>query len=94
MEQFAKQNSLIMKERILTGWTFIRGLYLVMGILVIIQSAKQQQWFGVLFGCYFASMGLFSFGCATGNCFGGNCAVEPKQNSTIQVVDFEEKNAN
>lgn len=83
-----------MKERILTHWTFIRGLYLVMGILVIIQSAKQQQWFGVLFGCYFASMGLFAFGCAAGNCFGGSCAVEPKQNSTIQVVDFEEKNAN
>lgn len=81
-----------MKERILTGWTFTRGLYLLMGILVIIQSAMQQQWFGVLFGGYFASMGLFAFGCASGNCFGGNCATEPQQktNTTIQDVAFEE----
>lgn len=35
-----------MKKRILTNWTFTRGLYLVMGIFVIIQSAIQQQWFG------------------------------------------------
>ena len=81
-----------MKERILTGWTFTRGLYLIMGILVIIQSAMQQQWFGVLFGGYFASMGLFAFGCAAGKCLGGNCAVETQQktNTTIQDVDFEE----
>lgn len=81
-----------MKERILTGWTFTRGLYLLMGILVIIQSAMQQQWFGVLFGGYFASMGLFAFGCASGNCFDSSCVTEPKQksNTTIQDVAFEE----
>jgi hypothetical protein len=62
-----------------------------MGIAVIIQSVMSQQWFGVAFGGYFASMGLFAFGCAAGNCFGGNCAVEPKQETTtIQDVDFEE----
>lgn len=81
-----------MKERILTGLTFTRGFYLVMGVLIIIQSIMQQQWFGVLIGGYFASMGLFAFGCAAGNCFGRNCAVEPKYktNKTIQNVDFEE----
>jgi len=35
-------------------------------------------------------MGLLAFGCAAGNCFGGNCAVEPKQKSIIQDVEFEE----
>jgi len=81
-----------MKERILTNWTFMRALYLVMGVAVIVQSVMSQQWFGVVFGGYFASMGLFAFGCAAGNCFGGNCATEPKQQSTsaIQDVDFEE----
>jgi hypothetical protein len=41
-------------------------------------------------------MGLFVFGCAAGNCFGGNCEVEPKQktNSAIQDVDFEEVKTN
>jgi hypothetical protein len=84
-----------MKERILTNWTFARALYLIMGIAVIIQSVMSQQWFGVAFGGYFAAMGLFAFGCAAGNCFGGNCSTEPKQKSTttIQDVDFEEVKA-
>lgn len=81
-----------MKERILTNWTFMRALYLLMGIAVIVQAVMSQQWFGILIGGYFASMGLFAFGCAAGNCYGGNCATEPQQkpNTTIQDVEFEE----
>jgi hypothetical protein len=81
-----------MKERILTNWTFTRALYLIIGIAVIVQSVMSQQWFGVALGGYFASMGLFAFGCAAGNCFGGNCATEPQQKSktSIQDVQFEE----
>ncbi|MBU2018909.1 MAG: hypothetical protein KJ941_04615 [Bacteroidetes bacterium] len=79
-----------MKERILTNWTLARALYLGMGIVVIIQSVMSQLWFGAVIGGYFASMGLFAFGCAAGNCFGGNCAVEPKQKPIIQEVDFDE----
>lgn len=81
-----------MKERILTNWTFMRALYLLMGIAVIVQAVMSQQWFGVLIGGYFASMGLFAFGCAAGNCYSGNCAMEQKQklNTTIQDVEFEE----
>jgi Flp pilus assembly protein protease CpaA len=76
-----------MKQRILSNWTFTRAMFLVMGILVIIQSAMIFQWFGVAFGAYFASMGLFAFGCAA-----GNCATEPllKSNTTIEDVEFEE----
>jgi hypothetical protein len=76
-----------MKDRILTNWTFTRALYVFMGIAVIVQSAMSKQWFGVAFGGYFASMGLFAFGCAA-----GNCAREPQQksNSAIQDVEFEE----
>jgi hypothetical protein len=81
-----------MKERILSNWTFTRALYLVIGFVVILQSVISQQWFGIAFGSYFASMGLFAFGCAAGNCYGGNCATEPQQksNTTIQDVEFEE----
>ena len=73
-----------MKERILTGWTFARVLYLVIGTFLIIQSAMDKQWIGVLVGSYFASMGVFAFGCASGNCYGGNCAVEPKKNDEVE----------
>lgn len=84
-----------MKERIITNWTFTRGLYLLIGVSVIIESAVQQQWFGVLFGGYFASMGLFAFGCAAGNCGSGPSATAPRQqtNTTIQDVEFEEVKA-
>ncbi len=76
-----------MKVRILTNWTFTRALYLLIGIAVIVQSVMSQQWFGVAFGAYFASMGLFAFGCAAGNCATGP---QQKQNTTIQDVEFEE----
>ena len=79
-----------MKERIVSNWTFKRAIYLIMGGFLIAQSIMSEQWFGVAFGSYCAAMGLFAFGCASGNCLGGNCAVDPKQNATIQEVDFEE----
>lgn len=57
-----------MKERILTGWTIQRGLYVVIGGFMIVQSIMDRQWFAIVFGAYFAAMGIFAFGCAGGNC--------------------------
>lgn len=81
-----------MKERIFTNWTFSRMLFLIMGVMVIVQSAMSHQWFGILFGGYFAAMGLFAFGCAAGGCFGGNCnTVSPSSAPThTDEVEFEE----
>ena len=81
-----------MKERILTNWTFTRAFYLIVGVFVVIQSIMGQQWFGIAFGGYFAAMGVFAFGCASGNCLGGNCSTEPKQNTT-EVVDIDDVKA-
>ncbi len=81
-----------MWERIFSNWTFTRALYLILGIVVIIESITSHQWFGLGIGGYFAAMGLFAFGCAAGNCYGGNCAAEPQQKitSSNQDIDFEE----
>lgn len=81
-----------MKERILTNWTFSRALYLIMGIVIIIQAAIGHQWVGFVLGGYFASMGLFAFGCAAGNCFSSSCVTKPTQKLTnnLKDVDFEE----
>ncbi|MFD1096173.1 hypothetical protein [Salegentibacter chungangensis] len=57
-----------MKNRLLKGWTIQRSLFLIMGILVIFQSADAGQWLGLLLGGYIAFMGLFAFGCAGGGC--------------------------
>lgn len=81
-----------MKERILNNWTITRVLYLLIGSFILIQSVIETQWPGIIFGGYFAAMGLFAFGCAAGNCFSGNCSAEPQQksNTTIQDTEFEE----
>lgn len=78
-----------MKQRILTGWTFRRVLYVALGALLIAQSIEQHLWFGVLFGGYFASMGLFAFGCAGGKCFGGRCNATLLQKSKTKVSEIE-----
>lgn len=65
-----------MKNRILTGWSFRRALYLAMGLYVVVQGIVDREWFWLIPGIYFASMGLFAFGCASGNCYGGQCTTE------------------
>lgn len=69
-----------MKDRILTGWNIQRVFYLIAGVGLIVMSISDQQWIGALMGGYFAAMGIFAFGCASGNCCGGACDTDPKMN--------------
>jgi hypothetical protein len=39
---------------------------------------------GLALGIYVAAMGLFSFGCAAGNCTGPNCALEPDRDQELR----------
>ena len=66
-----------MKERILKGWSLRRILFVAFGLYVIYQSGTDKSWAGVAIGAYFLSMGVFAFGCASGNCYGNSCAVMP-----------------
>jgi len=77
-----------LKERILTGWTLTRALYVALGLYVVINSSMNRQWMGVVLGVYFASMGVFSFGCAAGNCY--PAPRQPVSKNDIQEVEFEE----
>ncbi len=58
-----------MRDRLLYGWTFQRGFYLVVGSIICVISIINQEWIGIAVGTYFASMGLFAFGCAGGHCY-------------------------
>lgn len=78
MEKPAKQ-IVLMKKRLLTGWTISRMAYLVIGITVILQAVVNDQWLGILLGGFVTFMGLFAFGCAAGNCSDGSCEVEHDQ---------------
>jgi hypothetical protein len=78
-----------MKQRILTGWTFTRALYLALGLWVIISSAMQMQWLNFAFGLYIAAMGLFAIGCASGSCSTGYAAKSSDVKAAGEV-EFEE----
>lgn len=66
-----------MINRIFSNWTWMRAAYLFIGVLVIVQSALEGQWIGVVLGAWPAAMGLFGLGCAAGNCVTGNCETGP-----------------
>ncbi|MFI5153763.1 MAG: hypothetical protein ACHQET_10550 [Chitinophagales bacterium] len=85
-----------MKERILNGWNLQRAIYVALGGYMIVQSIMEKQWIGALLGVYFASMGIFAFGCAAGNCYAGRPDYKPKQKSQNEIAppEFEEININ
>ena len=56
------------KNRLLTGWSIQRAMYLGMGLLIIVSSIADGMLLGVVGGSWFAAMGLFGFGCAGGAC--------------------------
>jgi len=76
-----------MMNRILTGWTITRVFYLLIGSVIFVQAILQKEWLGIAFGGYFASMGLFGFGCAGGNCYPVSRKTEESETTAL---DFEE----
>lgn len=80
-----------MLQRITSGWTVIRAIYVLAGIGIIVQGVMDKQWFVAVFGMYFASMGIFNFGCAGGACYVPNRNYSsPAQNFKPEKVKFEE----
>jgi myo-inositol-hexaphosphate 3-phosphohydrolase len=75
-----------MKNRLLYGWTITRGFYLLMGLAIIISSASAKDWLSISIGAYFASMGLFAFGCAGGHCITNSTSA----NEETKEVEWEE----
>jgi hypothetical protein len=63
-----------MKNKLLSNWNFLRLFYFLIGLFIIVQSVMDKEWFGVIIGGYFTSMGLFALGCA-----GQNCYIQPKK---------------
>jgi len=76
-------------NRILTGWSLIRVFYLLLGGLIFIQSLVVMEWLGIIFGGYFAAMGLFGFGCASGQCYPTVNKNIPGVNDPIEVEEIK-----
>jgi uncharacterized membrane protein YedE/YeeE len=82
----------MMLHKIFKNWTVVRAIYLIIGVVVIIQAITTKQWIGILLGGYFASMGLFAIGCAGGACYGTmqRSHQQTRQNGSLDQVEFEE----
>lgn len=78
-----------MKENLLTGWNFRRALFLIVGIIILVQSGAKSDWLGVALGSYFAAMGLFQIGCASGTCFTQPIISKNDSNTPIEIEDVE-----
>jgi hypothetical protein len=75
-----------MKNRMLYGWNPRRTLYLIAGVAIAIYAIIAGEWWGGLLGVYFAAMGLFNWGCASGSC-GYD---PPRRRKNIRRESFEE----
>lgn len=53
---------------LLKNWNFRRLLYLIGGVFFVLVAVNDRSWWMIPFGLYFASMAVFRFGCAAGNC--------------------------
>ena len=80
-----------MRDRLLNNWTFIRFFYLSIGLYIAISSTLHMEWMGIMLGSYFASMGLFAFGCASGQCSGRSFnSQHVNRTKDADLVEYEE----
>lgn len=57
-----------MIEKLTKNWNITRIIYLSIGIVLLIHTIIDNQFFGIILGIYITLMGLFGFGCAAGSC--------------------------
>jgi hypothetical protein len=86
-----KIQAIALVQRIILPWTTIRFLFLFIGGSILVQAIMDQLWLGIIFGSYFMSMGLFSWGCAAGNCALPNTAVSTDEKKEIEFKEIIEK---
>ena len=76
-----------MKDRILSGWNFIRVLRLALGVIIVIHGLYTKEWLFVAVGGFFAYLPLMNIGC------GGvsNCSTPISQtDNKIEDITYEE----
>ena len=80
-----------MKERILSRWSFLRILWLVMGVGITIQAITERNFLMLLPGIYFVFGSLANIGCFAGSCATGHARDDRTQKErAISDVEYEE----
>jgi hypothetical protein len=79
-----------MKERILSGWNFMRVLWLIMGTGIVIQAITEKNFLMLLPGLYFVFASLANIGCFAGSCATGYTTNTDNKKEAITEIEFEE----
>lgn len=79
-----------MKERILSGWNFMRVLWLVMGVGISIQAVTEKNYLMLLPGLYFVFAALANIGCFAGNCATGFNTGINNRKEAVSEIEYEE----
>ncbi|MBX2984649.1 MAG: hypothetical protein LC109_01010 [Bacteroidia bacterium] len=74
---------------LLKGWNLMRILYLVMGVMMVVQAVQIHDWFVAIMGIALFSMGVFKMGCAgTKSCCNTSNTQTPQDKK--ETITFEE----
>ena len=79
-----------MKQRILSGWNFVRVLWLMMGTGILIQAITEKNFPMLLPGLYFVFASLANIGCFGGTCATGYTTNNSNKKEAITEIEFEE----
>ena len=79
-----------MKERILSGWNFMRILWLTMGVGIVIQAIADKNFLMLLPGLYFVFASLANVGCFAGSCATGFNPDRDSKKEAITEIEYEE----
>ena len=74
---------------LLQNWNFMRGLRLLLGVIVLLQSIFAKDLLLGVMSLFLIGMAVFNFGCCGSGGRGVNFN-KSKSNKTIEDVDFEE----
>jgi uncharacterized membrane protein len=76
-----------MKEILISKWSFVRLLRLVLAVIIIVQGIITKQTALIFVGVLLATTAIFNVGC----CGGENCAVKPKKpTQPNKEIEYEE----
>lgn len=76
-----------MKDRILSGWNFMRVLRLALGVIIVAHGFYNKEWLFVAMGGFFSFLPLMNIGC----CGVSNCSPPiSKNNMNVEDITYEE----
>ena len=79
-----------MRQRILSGWNFMRIIWLMMGIGIVIQAVTEKNFLMLIPGSYFVFASLANIGCFAGSCATGFDTNNNNKKQAITDIEYEE----